>query len=82
MRKMEFWNEVKGGLNNLRLMLDLWAKPSIKDGLKSVDKRMDRQQSILKRYSAQNYLVQFKVQSVVIIKYHSARLQVKKSHVE
>ena len=27
MRKMEFWNKVKGGQNNLRLMLDVWAKP-------------------------------------------------------
>ena len=79
---MEFWNRVKGGQNDLRLMLDVWAKPQIKDGLKSVDKRMDRQQSILKRYSAQNYLVQFKVHSVVIMKYHSARLQVKKGNVK
>ena len=30
--------------------------------------------------SAQNYLVQFKVQSVVTMKCHSARLQVKLSH--
>ena len=49
MRKMEFWNKVKGWQINLRLMLDVWAKPQIKDGLKSVDKRMDRQKSILKR---------------------------------
>ena len=49
MRKMEFWNKVKGWQINLRLMLDVWAKPQIKYGLKSVDKRMDRQQLILKR---------------------------------
>ena len=30
--------------------------------------------------SAQNYLVQFKMQSVVTMKCHSARLQVKLSH--
>ena len=41
MRKMGFSNQVKGGQNNLTLTLDVWAKPQIKDGLNSVDKRMD-----------------------------------------
>ena len=72
--------------NNLRLTSGVWAKPQIKDELNSVDKRMEipiegmdiRIEGIL--VSAQNYLVQFKVQSVVTVKCHSATLRVKVSH--
>ena len=46
---MGLWNQVKRGQNNLMSTSDVWAKPLIKDGLNSVDKRMDRQQLILKR---------------------------------
>ena len=70
----------KGGQNNLSWMYGQNHK-SKKDELNSVDKRIDRQQSIVKRYvSAQNYLVYFKVQSLVTMKCHSTRLQVEVNH--
>ena len=80
MTKMRFWKQVKGGEKTSGWMYGQ-NHESKKDELNFIDKRMGRQQSILKgSFSAQNYLVQFKVQSVVTLKCNSARLQVELSH--